>query len=263
MTLFHTDEHGVMSNALLDAWSTRISLLQKLQEMIGYFFRDPALLMEAMTHSSAAREYNHRVGAADQALVWNERLEFLGDSVLSLVISTRIMVGTRRLNEGELSKIRAGVVQERSLAGAARDIDLGACLLLSKGEQRSGGSEKDSLLADALEALIGAVYLDGGFGEAEKVVNRVINYQLVDDWRELLVVDYKTQLQEVIQEERKATPFYELADISGPAHAPHFVVQVKVGNDVLAIGRGSSKKRASQDAAMHALKRRADHGAHH
>lgn len=203
--------------------------------------------------SSAGRAGASRTASSAKGLPWNERLEFLGDAVLGLVISTALMVRQELFAEGDLSRIRASLVNEESLAGVAQEIELGGCMLLGKGELRNASEVRRSLLADALEALIGAVYEDGGFEQAGRVVNRLFASRLVGTLSPLLQRDYKTMLQEFTQEKFQVVPTYRVVQETGPDHAKEFLVEVDVNGKVKGRGVGDSKKRASQWAAKEAL----------
>lgn len=216
-----------------------------LEDSLGYSFVDRSLLDIALTHRSWMGEE-----VADES---NERLEFLGDSVLGLIVSTELHEAWD-LTEGEMAKVRAAVVNEATLALVARSIGLDAALRVSRGEEASGGRDKASILSDAMEALIGAVYLDGGFEAAHRVV--------LDRWRPIIAEraaapgerDYKTRLQEVLAQEG-SFPVYDVSG-SGPDHSRAFEAVVRVGDGVLGHGTGSSKKRAQQAAARAALEAR-------
>lgn len=248
--------------------------LDVLQERVGHTFADLALLYEALTHRSALMELSSAslqgsnlaaakvVGAQSGAypspphsldLPWNERLEFLGDAVLSLAVSQRLMRRSEDLAEGDLSRIRAALVNEESLAEVARSLELGKFLVMGKGAVQSGGRNRDSLLADGLEALIGAVFVDAGFTAADLVVGRLLKTDLTGDLTSLVQTDFKTMLQELTQEKLKLTPTYLVVAEAGPDHAKLFTVQVMISGRSLGQGQGASKKRASQEAARHAI----------
>lgn len=219
--------------------------MRQLEDAIHYHFQDPALLREALSHSSYANE-------SKKGRHSNERLEFLGDSVLSLVVSQYLFEHYKHLPEGELTKIRASLVCERALHAFAQQIDLGDYLLLGKGEEHTGGRERPSILADAFEAVIAAIYLDGGLDAARK---HILSFLPVNgDIREAVSFDdYKTILQEVIQQNPEEKVEYVLVGQSGPDHDKAFVVQVLLNSNVIGTGKGRSKKQAEQLAAKEAL----------
>ena len=217
-----------------------------LQNKIGYQFKNPALLNEALTHSSYANEHK------SQHIKYNERLEFLGDSVLSIVVSDYIYKNCPELPEGELTKLRASLVCEKSLYQFAKKIDLGKYLVLSKGERHHGGADRPSILSDAFEALIAAIYIDGGIEPASKhILNFVI--PAIKNSKKKKINDYKTTLQEIIQKNPGEKLEYVLVKESGPDHNKHFVVEVHLNSNVIGKGGGRSKKEAEQQAAREAL----------
>ena len=217
-----------------------------LQNKIGYQFKNPALLNEALTHSSYANEHK------SQHIKYNERLEFLGDSVLSIVVSDYIYKNCPELPEGELTKLRASLVCEKSLYEFAKKIDLGKYLILSKGERNNGGADRPSILSDAFEALIAAIYIDGGLAPASKhILNFVI--PAIKNSKKKKINDYKTTLQEIIQKNPGEKLEYILVKESGPDHNKHFVVEVHLNSNVIGKGGGRSKKEAEQQAAREAL----------
>ena len=217
-----------------------------LQNKIGYQFNNPALLNEALTHSSYANEHK------SQHIKYNERLEFLGDSVLSIVVSDYIYKNCPELPEGELTKLRASLVCEKSLYEFAKKIDLGNYLILSKGERNNGGADRPSILSDAFEALIAAIYIDGGIAPASKhILNFVI--PAIKNSKKKKINDYKTTLQEIIQKNPGEKLEYVLVKESGPDHNKHFVVEVHLNSNVIGKGGGRSKKEAEQQAAREAL----------
>ena len=218
--------------------------LQELQEKIGYQFHDVRLLKHALTHSSYANE--HRMPKHRN----NERLEFLGDAVLELVSSEFLFNREKTMPEGEMTKIRASLVCEPTLAFCTREIQLGQYLLLGKGEDLTGGRERASIVSDAMEALIGAIYLDGGFANAKEFILRFI---LSDIEHKQLFFDSKTILQEMVQSEGKEGLTYELLREEGPDHDKRFVVQVLIGKEPAGQGSGRTKKAAEQEAAYAAL----------
>lgn len=217
-----------------------------VQTRLGHQFADPDLLRQALTHRSYANE--HRAAKIPD----NERLEFLGDAVLDLVIGHMLMRAHADLAEGELSVARAQVVSEAGLAEAAAAIALGPAIVLGRGEARTGGHEKPSILADAFEAVVAAVYLDGGFDAAWSLVDRVFRERLASlDLAE--VCDYKTRLQERCQAIYRAAPTYKVVSEVGPDHDKTFEVVVSVAERSLATATGKSKKSAEQHAARAAI----------
>ena len=220
--------------------------MTKLEEAIGYTFQNPALLTNALTHSSYAHE-------SKQPLACNERLEFLGDSVLSVVVAEYLYAHFTNLPEGELTRIRAASVCEKALHGFAKEIDLGKYLLLSRGEQNTGGRQRASILADAFEALIAAIYLDGGMEPASRfILEHVV--PTLDSHRTAAFKDYKTLLQEVIQQNPEDRLTYILVEESGPDHDKQFQYEVHINSNPVGTGVGRSKKEAEQAAAKEALR---------
>lgn len=213
--------------------------LENLQKNLGYEFKDISLLKTALTHSSYANE---------KGTVCNERLEFLGDAVLGF-ISAEFFYNNYDVPEGDLTKHRAARVCENALSMFARELDIGSALYLGKGEERMNGRNKPSMLADAFEAVLAAVYIDGGLEEAKKIALRfVARHDKLDD-----TGDYKTALQEVVQKNREEHVEYVLIEESGPAHDRHFVIEVHLNSNVIGRGEGKSKKIAEQMAAKEAL----------
>lgn len=221
---------------------------------IGYSFKNPALLDIALTHSSYAHEVgvaHSEVGVTHPENVNNERMEFLGDAVLELVISHLLYRAYPNMSEGQMTKFRASLVCEQSLATIARDIGLGSCLKLGRGEAMSGGNDRASILSDALEAVFGAVYLDGGLVCVQAVIERLFEDKLAEQAATFEFQDYKTYLQEVLQREGKNTVRYVITDASGPDHQKVFTAAVmSSGDEVLATGTGATKKQAEQMAAF-------------
>ncbi len=215
-----------------------------IAERLGHRFRAPDLFETALTHRSSSLTRGARN---------NEKLEFLGDAVLELAVSDLLMKQFPQHQEGELSKLRASLVNARVLAQKARALGLGDALRLGKGEEKSGGRDKESILAAGYEALIGAVYLDRGFVAARRVVARQFAADIASR-AHTAVEDCKTRLQEVTQKQFKATPTYTLVMETGPDHAKLFVSQISVGGRPLGRGEGKSKKSAEQAAAMEALR---------
>ncbi len=217
--------------------------LKKFQEKIGYEFKDESLLRQALTHSSYANE-KHLKKLSD-----NERLEFLGDAVLELVSSECLFGEYPKLTEGQLTKLRASIVCEPTLADCTKELDLGTYLLLGKGEDLTGGRNRKSILSDALEAVIGAIYLDGGFANAKEFINK---YILTDIENKHLFYDSKTILQEVVQGQHESLRYVLLEEV-GPDHDKQFTVGVLIGNKEISTGSGHTKKSAEQEAAYRAL----------
>jgi ribonuclease III len=224
----------------------RLKYLQDLEERLNYRFRDIDLLSIALTHRSYVNE-NPYPPLAD-----NERFEFLGDAVLGLCVSDLLINKYVDFSEGTLSKIRAGIVNEKPLAELASSLQLGDCLLLGKGEENSGGRAKDSLLANSLEAVIAAIYLDSGFNEVKTVLEIILAPLLEDSVLLSQNFDYKTALQEFCQKRYKIAPVYTIIDSSGPDHAKIFEVQVTVADKIPQTGYGKSKKEAEKQAAQKA-----------
>jgi len=220
--------------------------LERLQERLGYRFRDPVHLRIALTHKSWANEQGEDVEH-------NERLEFLGDAVLSLVVGHLLMCRFPQWNEGTLSKARSALVSATGLADLARDLELGEPLRLGRGEQRTGGREKPSILSDAFEALCAAIYVDGGFERIYQVIESLLSERLEQSDRGLRQRDPKTHLQERIQAVTKRPPTYVLKDTSGPEHDLRFTVAIEVEGQEIASGIGRTKKEAEQTAAAGVL----------
>lgn len=218
--------------------------VKELEEKIGYVFQDKSLIERALMHSSYTNEKHLKKYEC------NERLEFLGDAVLELVSSSYLFKEFPKVSEGELTKTRASMVCEPSLAMCARDIGLGDYLLLGKGEEATGGRKRDSITSDAMEALIGAIYLDGGFTSAKEFIH---HYILTDLENKKLFYDSKTILQEIVQANMTGNVSYELISEEGPDHNKTFEVEAKIGGKAWGRGKGSSKKAAEQQAAYEAI----------
>ena len=216
-----------------------------LEQKLGYKFNNINLLKNALTHSSYANEVRNGFSS-------NERLEFLGDSVLSIVVSDYIYKHYPNMPEGELTKLRASLVCEKSLCAFSRELELGSYLMLGKGEDKGGGRERDSILADAFEAVLAAIYLDGGMEPARRHVMNFVLRELKHTDDEVFK-DYKTALQEIIQRNPEESVTYILIDESGPAHDKSFTVEVRLNSNVIGKGTGKNKKRAEQMAAKEAL----------
>lgn len=226
--------------------SDRRQQLADLQEKLSYAFRNPELLSTALTHRSYVNE-NPQSGVTD-----NERLEFLGDAVLGLCVSDLLMKKHPDFDEGTLSKIRSALVNEKPLADLALQLGLGDCLLLGRGEEHSGGRAKESLLANALEAVIAAIYLDSSFSKTKTLLRRLMKPMMKDEAIAAQSPDYKTALQELCQKKYKTAPIYTLLAESGPEHEKIFEMEVVIGDDIRKIGCGRSKKEAQKQAAQKA-----------
>jgi len=224
----------------------REALLAELEGKLGIKFRDRSLLHLALVHGSAAAESRSRHGEN------YERLEFLGDSVLNLAISDHLYRLFPRRLEGDLARLRAGIVSETALARVARGLDLGRYVVLGRGEEKGGGRSRPALLADALEAVLGAVYIDSGYGVAHYCITRWFGDEL-SRLEEPGEGDYKSQLQELVQQLERRLPRYRITGQRGPEHDRAFVAIVEVNGRVLGEGRGRSKKEAEQAAAERAL----------
>ncbi len=227
----------------------RIDSLKELSEILSYTFSDITLLDISLTHSSYANE--------NPDLAWedNERLEFLGDAVLQLCMSDILMKRFPDYTEGQLSKVRAAMVNEQPLAGLAREYRVGGFMLLGRGEENSGGRDKDSILGDAGEAIIGAIYLDGGYESALRFIETAFQ-SLVDEWVESpIYLDYKSLLQETSQGRFRLVPQYRIIGASGPDHDKTFDIEASIGDIISTTGTGKNKKEAEQDAARKALQK--------
>lgn len=218
--------------------------LEELEKRIGYQFHDKKLLRQALTHSSFANEQKINKNGN------YERLEFLGDAVLELVSSDFLFHRFPEKPEGELTKMRASMVCEPALAFCARDLELGKFILLGRGEETTGGRERESITSDAMEAVIGAIYLDGGLERAREYIFRFVLSDLED---KQLFYDSKTNLQELVQGEMKQDVQYKLIEEKGPEHDKVFEAEVLIGGDVIGRGSGRTKKAAEQRAAYEAL----------
>lgn len=219
--------------------------IDRLLKKISYGFKDVFLLKTALTHKSAKQK------SSDNFHLNNERLEFLGDAVLSLVAANFLYSEAPKLREGDLSRLRAHFVCQDNLAKKARELDLGRYLISDKAMKASGGNQTDAVLSDALEALFGAVFMDGGLNEAQKVIFLILGKPelKMPFWEK----DSKTRLQELIQSQSRQAPKYVVLDKKGPAHCPDFLVGVEVDEQILASARGESLKMAAQNAANLAL----------
>ena len=220
-------------------------MIKDLEDAIGYRFKNISLLQNALTHSSYANERWHN------SLKSNERLEFLGDSILGMVVAEYLYGNFPDRPEGELTRMRADMVCEKSLAAVAARINLGQHLMLGNGEEQSGGRSRDSILADAVESVIAASFLDGGMDAAKQFIQKFILTEV--PVKKLHNADYKTALQELVQQKKNQTLSYVLVGESGPDHDKRFEVEVSLNGRVIGVGSGSSKKRAEQMAAQVAL----------
>ena len=222
-----------------------LAVLSTLQQILGISFNDLSLLQQAMVHSSYINEN------PDSTPLANERLEFLGDAVLGLVIAEKLHLGYPQFSEGKMTKLRSALVSRDALARIARDISLGNYLYLGKGEETSGGRDKSTNLAGALEAVIAAVFLDQGLAVTRDFILRLLSKELQRVVSQGVKTDYKSQLQELIQSRQQQIPAYYLIEAVGPAHNRRFTVEVRVNDTVM--GRGSSKsKKAAETEAAHA-----------
>lgn len=220
-------------------------MIKDLETAIGYRFKNITLLQNALTHSSYANEHWH------DSLRSNERLEFLGDSILGMVVAEHLYRNFADRPEGELTRMRADMVCESSLARVAEMVGLGKHLLLGNGEEQGGGRKRNSILADAVESVIAASFLDGGMEAAEGIIRRFVLCNVPVS--RLKNLDYKTSLQELIQQKKNQVLSYQMVGESGPDHDKQFFVEVSLNGTVVGKGSGSSKKRAEQDAARVAM----------
>ena len=219
--------------------------MKELEDKLEYHFKKPEYLKTALTHSSFANESKVAGGS-------NERLEFLGDSILGVVVADYLFRNFPDLPEGDLTKKRAALVCEKACCGFSQQLGVGKYLLLSRGEQNSGGRTRSSILADAFESITAAIYLDGGMEESRKFVLRFV-LPLLQETRPKIFKDYKTSLQEIVQKNPEDTLEYVLTGESGPDHDKHFTVEVRLDHNVIGKGGGRSKKEAEQQAAREAL----------
>ena len=219
--------------------------LTRLQEKLCYIFKDIELLQTALTHSSYSNEHKSSGGVS------NERLEFLGDSVLGMTVASIIYLKKPYMAEGKMTRLRAELVCEKSLAELSSFLNLGECMLLGRGEEKGGGRVRPSILADAAEAVLAAVYLDGGFDPVRKIVTTYL--MPLTDHLQQENSDYKTELQELVQEKTGRTLSYHVIEESGPDHLKRFSVEVRLNSETVGSGEGKSKKEAEQLAAKAAL----------
>jgi ribonuclease-3 len=259
------EQNSTQAEAWRELWqefTSEYCRLERLESSLGYTFGQRSLLYEAITHRSAVFSPRLSQGrhsgskrkfvSSKGQLPWNERIEFLGDAVLSVIISTLLWERPEKFSEGDLSRLRSNLVNEVRLAEIARNLTLQEVLVVGKSVKKNAPTLHDAMLADAVEALIGAVYRDGGFAAARGVVERLFAPYLQQSLGQL-DRDYKTSLQEWAQQKIGEKPQYRLEGEGGPDHAKEFCVAVILQKKVLAHGRGVSKKQASQEAAFHAL----------
>jgi ribonuclease-3 len=232
---------------LKGAWP--LTDLTAFQQSLGISFNQVDFLVQALTHSSYANE-NPSIAPAS-----NERLEFLGDAVLGLIVAERLFRDFPELSEGQMTKLRAHLVKQETLALVAKNIGLGEQLYLGKGEESSGGSEKPANLARGLEAVIAAIYLDQGLATVEAFVWRLLQAELLSAIRAGVVTDFKSRLQEYLQGQTQSPPSYHMVETIGPDHDRTFIVEVRSGSEILAQGTGRNKKSAEADAARQALEK--------
>jgi len=220
--------------------------MKKLEEKLGYQFKNGDLLTTALTHSSFANEHKK------SGIECNERLEFLGDSILGMITAEHLFRNEPGMPEGKMTRLRAELVCERSLVSVADELELGDYLKLGHGEESGGGRDRDSILADAFEAVIGAIYLDSGEESARKFIQKfVFDAERGGEWS---VTDYKTTLQEIVQKNRGELLSYRVIESNGPDHERSFTVEVMINSNHIGTGHGHSKKEAEQMAAKEALK---------
>ena len=219
--------------------------LKQLQERIGYEFKNPELLKEAMTHKSYAAEWNVKYD--------NQRLEFFGDAIVEMVLTRHLYFRYPALQEGDLTKIRSALVNQDSLAKFARSIELGKYIQFGRGEIDSHGGDRDSTVSDAFEALSAAIYLDGGYEAVEKFILAIFTKEIPDPLNMLTTLNPKGHLQEYAQAEFGKTPTYQVIQVSGPQHEPCFEVAVFLGSEQLGTGKAQNRKNAEQAAALEAM----------
>ncbi|NLI58028.1 MAG: ribonuclease III [Clostridium sp.] len=222
--------------------------IEELEKIIQYTFKNKKNIILALTHSSYANEYKNK------KLTSNERLEFLGDTVLNMIISEEIYTRYNDLSEGEMTKFRSNVICETSLAKCAKNLNIGKYLLLGKGEENTGGRYRVSILSDAVEALIGALYLDAGLEMAKNFVLAQMGEMIEKSIKGIIFMDYKTQLQEILQKGNEKRVVYEIIGERGPDHDKVFISQVKIDGKPAGKGKGKTKKEAEQMAAKETIK---------
>jgi ribonuclease-3 len=229
--------------------STNKKNLDRFEEIIEYEFSDKDLLRRALTHRSFVNEVN------EPDIKHNERLEFLGDAVLELAVTRHLFENYPERPEGELTSFRAAVVRTESLAETAEELEFGEYIFMSKGEESTGGRSRPYILANTVEAIIGAIYLDSGYNECEKFIEKNLSTKLPEIIEKRLDIDAKSRLQEIAQEVHKYTPVYEIVKAEGPDHNRIFTVEAIVNDKRFGVGTGRSKQEAEQNAAEEALKK--------
>jgi ribonuclease-3 len=222
-------------------------MIKDLEKKLGIKFNDISLLKRALTHRSYLNE-NRDVEKN------NERLEFLGDAVLELIISEHLYTKYPKRPEGDLTSFRSAIVRTESLADASRELEYGKYLYMSKGEEETGGRDKDYILANTFEAVLGAIYLDQGYSKCKDLVNKILISKIPNIVKNRLDIDSKTKIQEIAQAKYKKTPTYSVLKEYGPDHNKKFVVGVKIGNKIIGKGKGDSKQKAEEAAAQKGLK---------
>ena len=237
------------------AFTSRFPELASLEKVIGHAFRHPDLLDRALTHSSQAREMEALHGASPARVGDNEQLEFLGDAVLGLVTTEELFTRFPQFSEGQLSKLRAHLVSKNHLIRVAEQLELGRYLRLGRGEEKTGGREKPALLADAFEAIVAAMYLDGGLVPVRNLLTRTVFEQALEDGERISESDRKSALQEFLQARGEQTAEYRLAGETGPDHQKTFRVEVWVKGECMSSAEGTTKKEAEQKAARSALEK--------
>lgn len=224
--------------------------ITEFEKIIDYTFKNKDNIILALTHSSYANENKNKKISS------NERLEFLGDAILNITISEKIYKEFPELAEGDLTKTRASIVCEQALMKCSNNLKVGKYLLLGKGEEQTGGRTRMSILSDAFEALLGAIYIDGGMENVKNFIYKQMDGIINDAAKGIINIDYKTQLQENIQKSGETRIIYEIVDEKGPDHNKIFVSQIKVADKVIGVGEGKSKKEAEQNAAKAALSKK-------
>lgn len=242
----HLHKYGVMLKLNEEV---RMPKVMTIQNILEYRFKNARLLDEALTHCS----FSSRTAGNDYAEIDNERLEFLGDSVLSMVVSENLFIRKPNFTEGEMSLIRTGIIREETLAEASIKLNIGSYLKFGKGEERSGGRHRQSILADAFEALVGAIYLDGGLNKAKTFILKNLGEKIKSGIELPGLYDYKTKLQEILQAKKGDVPEYRISAESGPDHDKTFETEIIINCMVVGKGVGKTKKESEQNAAKFVL----------